>query len=285
MNEELSPQLSSTRSWLEKLGQALAGEPRDRQELIEMLRDATERHLLDLNSLGMIEGILQVPELRVRDVMVPRSHMVVVEHNMRLEDILPILINTAHSRFPVIGENKDEIIGILLAKDLLSYLFGEQKKAFNIKEILRPVIFVPESKRLDVLLQEFRRNRNHIAIVVDEYGGVNGLVTIEDVLEQIVGEIEDEYDTEDDQSIKKYRDNTYAVKALAPIEEFNEHFGVALENKEVDTIGGLVTRAFGHLPKRGESVEAYGFHFKVLRADKRRIHFLQVTPVLETDQR
>jgi len=265
-----------SRSWLEKIGQVLAGEPRDRHELLEILRDAAERRLLDLNSLGMIEGILQVPELKVREIMIPRSHMIVIEQDMPLDQILPIVITTVHSRFPVIGENKDEILGILLAKDLLAYAFGNKAKPFNIREILRTAVFVPESKRLDVLLQEFRRNRNHMAVVVDEYGGVTGLVTIEDVLEQIVGDIEDEYDTDDDQLIKKYNDNTYAVKALTPIEEFNKFFGANLEAKDVDTIGGLVTREFGHLPKRGEFVEINDFRFKVLRGDNRRIYLLQV---------
>jgi magnesium and cobalt transporter len=265
-----------SRSWLEKIGQVLAGEPRDRHELLEILRDAAERRLLDLNSLGMIEGILQVPELKVREIMIPRSHMVVIEQDMPLDQILPIVITTVHSRFPVIGENKDEVLGILLAKDLLAYAFGNKAKPFNIREVLRTAVFVPESKRLDVLLQEFRRNRNHMAVVVDEYGGVTGLVTIEDVLEQIVGDIEDEYDTDDDQLIKKYNDNTYAVKALTPIEEFNEFFGANLEAKDVDTIGGLVTREFGHLPKRGEFVEINDFRFKVLRGDNRRVHLLQV---------
>ncbi len=276
MNDELQTSQSSTRTWLEKIGQALSGEPRDRTELIEMIRDAADRRLLDGNSLGMIEGILQVPELRVRDIMLPRSHMVVIEQDMTLEQILPIVITTVHSRFPVIGENKDEVLGILLAKDLLAYTCGHHEQPFNIREVLRPAVFVPESKRLDVLLQEFRHNRNHMAVVVDEYGGVTGLVTIEDVLEQIVGDIEDEYDTDDDQLIKQYNDNVYAVKALTPLEEFNDHFGSTLDAKDVDTIGGLVTREFGRLPKRGESVEINGYRFKVLRGDRRRLHLLQV---------
>ncbi len=276
MTEELQSPPSTPRSWLEKISHLLSVEPRDRNELITVIRDAAERHLLDFNSLGMIEGILQVPELRVRDIMIPRSQMTVIEQEMPLEQILPLVITTIHSRFPVIGENKDEVLGILLAKDLLSYTFGNLKP-FNIRDILRPAVFVPESKRLDVLLQEFRHNRNHMAIVVDEYGGVTGLVTIEDVLEQIVGDIEDEYDTEDDQLIKQYNEKTYAVKALTPMEDFNEYFHANLNGKEVDTIGGFVTREFGHLPKRGESVDIQGFRFKVLRSDKRRLHLLQVT--------
>jgi magnesium and cobalt transporter len=279
MTDELQTPSPVSRSWLEKLGQILAGEPRDRNELVEILRDAAERHLLDLNSLGMIEGVLEVPELRVRDIMIPRSQMIVIEQDMPLEQILPIVITTVHSRFPVIGENKDEVLGILLAKDLLVFGFGDKQKPFNIRDVLRPATFVPESKRLDVLLQEFRLNRNHMAVVVDEYGGVTGLVTIEDVLEQIVGDIEDEHDTEDDQFIKKYNENTFAVKALTPIDEFNDYFQTELEDKEADTMGGLIIREFGHLPKRGESIEIQHLRFKVLRADNRRIHLLQVTPV------
>jgi magnesium and cobalt transporter len=277
MADDLQTSTSPARSWLEKLGQVLAGEPRDRNELVEILRDATERRLLDPNSLGMIEGILEVPELRVRDIMIPRSQMIVIEQDMLLEQILPIVATTVHSRFPVIGENKDEVLGILLAKDLLNYAFDD-RKPFNLRDILRVAVFVPESKRLDVLLQEFRINRNHMAVVVDEYGGVTGLVTIEDVLEQIVGDIEDEYDTEDDQFIKKYSENTFAVKALTPVDKFNEHFGTQLEEDEADTIGGLIMREFGHLPKRGESIDILNYRFKILRADSRRIHLLQVIP-------
>lgn len=277
INNETPNSQPTTRSWLEKIGQLLSGEPKDRQDLIEIIRDAAERHLLDLNSLGMIEGILQVPELKVREIMIPRSQMIVIEQDMSLEQILPIVITTVHSRFPVIGDNKDEILGILLAKDLLAYAFGNHSIPFRIQDVIRAAVFVPESKRLDVLLQEFRHNRSHMAVVVDEYGGVTGLVTIEDVLEQIVGDIEDEYDTDDDQLIKQYNDDAYAVKALTPIEDFNEYFNTDLNAKDVDTIGGLITREFGHLPKRGESVNIHGFRFKILRGDKRRIHLLQVT--------
>lgn len=266
------------RSWLEKLTQALNPEPRDRSELVEILRDATERQVLDPKSLDMIEGVLEAPELRVRDLMLPRSQMVVIEQEMTLEQILPIVMTTVHSRFPVIGENKDEVLGILMAKDLLSYAFGT-KKTFDIKNILRPAVFVPESKRLDVLLQEFRLNRNHMAVVVDEYGGVTGLITIEDVLEQIVGNIEDEYDTEDDQYIRKYNENSFSVRALTPIDDFNEYFSSQFEDKEADTIGGLVLREFGHLPKRGESITLGAFRFKILRADNRRIYLMQVTAI------
>jgi magnesium and cobalt transporter len=277
MSDDLQTSSPSTRTWLEKLGQVLSGEPRDRNELVEILRDATERHLLDPKSLDMIEGVLEVPELRVRDIMIPRSQMVVIEQEMPLDQILPIVATTVHSRFPVIGENKDEVLGILLAKDLLAYAFGE-KKPFNIRDVLRPAVFVPESKRLDVLLQEFRMNRNHMAVVVDEYGGVTGVITIEDVLEQIVGDIEDEYDTDDDQFIRKYSESSFAVRALTPIDDFNDYFNAKFEDKEADTIGGLVMREFGHLPKRGESIHLEGYRFKILRADNRRIYLLQVSP-------
>lgn len=288
MSDDSQNTPSTSRTWLEKIGHAFSGEPRDRNELIEMLHQAHDKQLIDTNALGMIEGVLEIQELRVRDIMLPRSQMVVIEQNMPLKDILPIVIETVHSRFPVIGENKDEVLGILLAKDLLSYTFQDQnkkqislheKQVFNIREILRPAVFVPESKRLDVLLQEFRVNRNHMAVVIDEYGGVTGLVTIEDVLEEIVGDIEDEYDTEDDQVIKKHNENSYYVKALTPIEEFNEYFHASLDDKEAETIGGLVLRAFGHLPKRSEMVEIGQYKFKVIRADSRRIYLLQVIPI------
>ncbi len=292
MSDE-SQQPSGTRSWLEKIGQAFCSEPRDKNELIEVLREAHDKQLIDANALGMMEGVLEIQELRVRDIMLPRSQMVVIEQNMPLKDILPVVIQTVHSRFPVIGENKDEVLGILLAKDLLSYTLPEQNKEqhpsgtstrpkhqFNIREIIRPAVFVPESKRLDVLLQEFRVNRNHMAVVIDEYGGVTGLVTIEDVLEEIVGDIEDEYDTDDDQVIKKHNENSYYVKALTPIEEFNEYFNAKLDEKEAETIGGLVLRGFGHLPKRGESIIIDQYKFKIMRADNRRIHLLHVIPSL-----
>ena len=290
MSDDSQNTPSGSRTWLERIGHAFSGEPRDRNELITILRQAHEKQLIDTNALGMIEGVLEIQELRVRDIMLPRSQMVVIEQNMPLKDILPIVIQTVHSRFPVIGENKDEVLGILLAKDLLNYKLQDyakeqvpgaprEKHVFNIREILRPAVFVPESKRLDVLLQEFRINRNHMAVVIDEYGGVTGLVTIEDVLEEIVGDIEDEYDTEDDQVIKKHNENSYYVKALTPIEAFNEYFHASLDEKEAETIGGLVLRAFGHLPKRSELVEIGQYKFKVIRADSRRIHLLQVIPI------
>ncbi|HHH35245.1 MAG TPA: CBS domain-containing protein [Gammaproteobacteria bacterium] len=266
-----------SRSWLERLGQVLSGEPRDRRELVEILREAQQRHLLDADALAMIEGVLEVSEMQVREIMIPRSQMVVVERDASLEEILPVITESAHSRFPVIGDSKDEVVGILLAKDLLPCFMGERPQGFNMRDLLRPAVFIPESKRLNVLLKEFRASRNHMAIVVDEYGGVDGLVTIEDVLEQIVGEIADEHDVEDEIYIMKHSDRQYTVKALTPIAEFNEYFGADLSDEEYDTIGGYVMRQFAHLPRRGETVDIGPFHFKVLHADSRRIHLLQLT--------
>ena len=253
------------------------GEPKDREQLVELLRDAQQRDLLDPDALAMIEGVLQVAEMQVRDIMIPRAQMTVVERDASLDKILPVIIESAHSRFPVIGDNRDEVVGILLAKDLLAYSGPDGAKNFSVRDILRPAVFIPESKRLNVLLKEFRASRNHMAIVVDEYGGVAGLVTIEDVLEQIVGEIVDEHDIEEDAYIKKHNDNVYAVKALTPIEEFNDYFYSKFSDEEFDTIGGLVMQRFGRLPRRGEVITIDRFRFKVLNADSRRIHLMQVT--------
>jgi magnesium and cobalt transporter len=253
------------------------GEPRDRAELAEELREAGRRGLIDADALAMIEGVLAVADLQVRDIMVPRSQMVVVDRDDPPEKLLPIIVESGHSRFPVIGEDRDQVVGLLLAKDLLRF-FGEGgSEEFDMREVLRPAAFVPESKRVNVLLKEFRDSRNHMAIVVDEYGGVSGLVTIEDVIEEIVGDIADEYDIEEDQTIRRESERQYAVHALARIEDFNEYFGSEFSDEEFDTIGGLVMHQFGRLPKRGESVSIDGFDFKVLRADRRRIDLLRVT--------
>ena len=260
--------------WLERLSNFLLREPEDREQLIEMLHAAYENNLVDADALSMIEGVLQVSEMQVRDVMIPRSQMDVIDITDPPEKFIPFVIETAHSRFPVIEENKDDIIGILLAKDLLRYYAGED---FEVRDMLRPAVFIPESKRLNVLLKEFRSNRNHIAIVVDEYGGVAGMVTIEDVLEQIVGEIEDEHDFDEETHIKARGDGTYAVKAVTPIEDFNEFFETMMDEEEFDTIGGLVLKEFGHLPRRGETVEFGGLQFTIANADNRVIRLLQVT--------
>ena len=276
MESDPSSNGSGQRSWLERLGQALAGEPKDRQQLIDLLRDAQRRNLLDADALGMIESVLQVSELQVRDIMIPRAQMVVVNRDDTPAEILTVIIESGHSRFPVIGENRDEVVGILLAKDLLRYRLDEAQR-FDIRELLRPAVFIPESKRLNVLLNEFRASRNHMAIVVDEYGGVAGMVTIEDVLEQIVGDITDEHDIEEGSFIRRRSETVYVVKALTPVEDFNEYFGTSFSDEEFDTIGGLVTHAFGHLPKRGESVTLSQLRFKVLRADSRRVQSLELS--------
>jgi len=280
MNDtSLDQPLSSQRTWLERLSQALLREPQDRQQLMDLLRDAESRDLLDSEALQMIEGVLQVSEMQVRNIMIPRPQMVTIDLDASLEDFLPVVIESAHSRFPVLNDN-DEVIGILLAKDLLPFTLDP--KAFNCSEKMRPAVFVPESKRLDVLLKEFRQKRNHMAIVVDEYGHTDGLVTIEDILEQIVGNIEDEYDVEEESHIQKHSEQQYTVHAITSIEEFNEYFHTQWSDKDVDTIGGLVIQQLGHVPKPGENTHLDEFEFKILKADSRRIHSLQVV-VKETE--
>ena len=264
------------RAWFQRLSQALSGEPRDREELLELLNDARERSLFDADAQTMLEGVLQVADMQVRDVMIPRAQMVMLEKDMHLVQALSVVSESGHSRFPVTSGDRDEIIGIVLAKDLLNYFVEGGETPFNLREYLRPAPFVPESMRLNILLKKFRASRNHMAIVADEYGGVAGLVTIEDVLEQIVGDIDDEYDVDDEQRILKHTDTRYTVKAVTPVEDFNEYFGTTLSDDEFETVGGLVTHAFGHLPKRGERIELDGFRFKVLRADSRRLHLLEV---------
>ena len=262
--------------WLERLSTLLLREPEDREQLIELLHSAYEKNLLDADALAMIEGVLQVSEMQVRDVMIPRSQMDVIDITDAPEKFIPFVIETAHSRFPVIDENKDDIVGILLAKDLLRYYAGED---FNVRDMLRPAVFIPEAKRLNVLLKEFRSNRNHIAIVVDEYGGVAGMVTIEDVLEQIVGDIEDEYDFDEvEDNIIQEKNGHFRVKAVTEIEDFNEKFGTDFSDDEFDTVGGLVLKRFGRVPKRGEEVVMDDLNFTVLRADSRRVYLLDVTP-------
>jgi len=266
----------SSRSWLERIGQALAGEPQNRDELRLWLRDASARGVLDPDSLQMIEGVLQVSESRVRDIMIPRAHMIVIDGDAPLTELLPLVVESGHSRFPVIGTSRDEVLGILLAKDLLGYLVSGRDIPFCVHNFLRPVAFIPESKRLGILLKEFRASRNHMAIVIDEYGGVAGLVTIEDVLEQIVGDIGDEYDSEDDAYIVPQGENESIVNALTRISDFNDHFATQFNDEEFDTIGGVVLNAFGRLPRRGEEIAMEGLIFKVLGADMRRLHLLQV---------
>ena len=260
---------------LERLSALLTREPEDREELMDLLRGAFERRLLDADALSMIEGVLSVSEMTVRDIMIPRPQMDCVSIEDEPPAFIPFVIETKHSRFPVIGESKDDIVGILLAKELLNYYANPE--GFNLRDTLRPAVFVPESKRLNVLLREFRQNRNHIAIVVDEYGGVSGLVTIEDVLEQIVGDIDDEYDfDESEDNVIAEGNGRWRVKAQTEIDDFNEHFGSKFADDSFDTVGGLVVQAFGRVPKRGESATIDGFRFRVVRADSRRVHTLQV---------
>ena len=263
---------------MERITAMLLREPEDREELTDILRGAFERHLLDADALSMIEGVLSVSETTVRDIMIPRSQMDCVSMDDEPATFIPFVIETKHSRFPVIGESKDDIVGILLAKELLNYYANPD--GFNLRDTLRPAVFVPESKRLNVLLREFRQNRNHIAIVVDEYGGVSGLVTIEDVLEQIVGDIDDEYDfDESEDNVIAEANGRFRVKAQTEIGDFNAHFGTDFADDEFDTVGGLVLRAFGRLPKRGEVTTLDDHRFRVLRADSRRLHTLQVEKV------
>ncbi len=261
-------------SLLERLSSFLLREPEDRDQLVELLHSAFERKILDADALAMIEGVLQVSEMRVADVMIPRSQMDMIDVEESPEKFIPHVIETAHSRFPVWEENRDNVIGILLAKDLLRF-YAESE--FSVRDMLRPAVFVPESKRLNVLLKEFRANRNHIAIVVDEYGGVAGIVTIEDVIEQIVGDIEDEYDfDETEDNILADRNGRFRVKAVTEIADFNAHFGTAFADDDHDTVGGLVLSRFGRLPKRGEMVVIDGMAFHVIRSDSRKLHSLLV---------
>lgn len=268
-----------SRGWLGKLADAFNDDPRTRDDLLSDLRDAVKNNILDHEALSIIEGALQVSDMQVRDVMIPRSQMVVVEAEQTPREFLPLVISSAHSRFPVIGEHQDDVIGILLAKDLLSLVLDDNLELFDIRSKVLEATFVPESKRLNILLQDFRANRQHMAMVVDEFGGIAGLVTIEDVLEQIVGDIEDEHDIEEDEgNIRPFSENGFIVKALTPIEDFNEHFETGLSEQDFDTIGGIITQRFGHLPQKNETVSVSGFTFKVLSADNRRLRLLQVTP-------
>ncbi len=276
MNDDRSSQDAGDKSWIEKIALAFSSEPKTREDLGEILSIARENDVIDDDVYGIIEGAMQVADMQARDIMVPRPQMEVIKADASLQEILPQIIQSAHSRYPVIGEKPDDVLGILLAKDLLTQVLEPGLEKFNIVSLLRPSNAVPESKRLNVLLREFRENRNHMAIVIDEYGGVAGLVTIEDVLEEIVGDIEDETDLETDAFIRKLGDSDYLVKALTPIDDFNEEFGVDFSDDEFDTIGGLVMQQFGYLPGDNETTSLEGFEFKVVNADQRKIHSLHV---------
>ncbi|MFT4769279.1 MAG: magnesium and cobalt transporter [Glaciecola sp.] len=266
------------KSLLGRIAQAFSSEPRSREDLKQILQLAMENDIIEEDSLSIIDGAMQVSGMQARDIMVPRPQMVVIKSESTLEEILQHISVSKHSRYPVIGESPDDILGVLLVKDLLPQILSEDRKNFDIRELLRQSVVVPESKRLNVLLREFRENRNHMAIVIDEYGGVAGLVTIEDVLEEIVGEIEDETDEEEDQFIRRIADDDFFVRALTPIEDFNAYFAVAFSDDEFDTIGGLVMHAFGHMPTRNEITHIEGFEFKVINADQRKIHSLRLRP-------
>lgn len=276
MSEDSSS--SGQKSWLERLTQAFAQEPKNRQELFELLREANRNKLLDDDALAIVEGAIEISELKVRDIMIPRSQMVSIQVDQTPEQFLPAIIDAAHSRYPVFGENNDEILGILLAKDLLPLIL-ERPADFCLRQILRPCNFVPESKRLNVLLKEFRANHNHMAVVIDEFGGVDGLVTIEDVLEQIVGDIEDEHDVEEEGMIRSVPSGDFLVKALTPVDDFNDHFKSEFSEDEFDTIGGVLLSAFGRLPKRNECIDLGGWRFRVVNSDSRRLHLLRVSKV------
>ncbi|MDB6015220.1 MAG: hypothetical protein JWL65_7470 [Gammaproteobacteria bacterium] len=275
----MAKDLNATGRWLKKIAQGFVGEPQDRNELLAVLREAGQRGLVDPDALSMLEGVLEVGDLQVRDIMIPRAQMVFVRRDDPFAKLLPVVVESGHSRFPVMDEDRDDIVGILLAKDLLRLYTQDVRERFDIREFMRPVVFVPESKRLNVLLKEFRGNRNHMALVVDEYGGVSGLVTIEDVIEQIVGEIDDEFDVEDDHNIRKEAERQFTVRGVTRIEEFNEYFGAHLSEEEgFDTVAGLLMKEFGRLPRRGDAATIDGFEFRVTRADRRRIDALRVVP-------
>lgn len=270
-------------SWLDRLGALIMREPEDREHLVALLRSAHGRNLLDGEALSMIEGALQVSEMKVRDVMIPRAQMDVIDINETPDQFIPSVIGTGHSRFPVIDRDRDHVIGILLAKDLLRFFAQGDESEFDIRECVRPAVFIPEAKRLNVLLKEFRVSHNHMAIVVDEYGGVSGLLTIEDVLEQIVGDIGDEYDVDETEGVRKEAERTFLVPAITKIDEFNSVFGTRFTDDECDTIGGLVLHELGRMPRRGESIGIGGLEIKVQRADRRRIETLRVTTPRDFD--
>ena len=271
------PSSHQEKSWLERLVSSFSSEPQSQEELLEIIRDAASKQLLDQEALGIIQGALGVSDLHAREIMIPRSQMVTVNADDSAEQLLTKVIESGHSRFPVIGENGDDIKGILLAKDLLPLILKGHED-FSLEAVIRPATIIPESKRLNILLREFRENRYHMALVIDEYGGISGLITIEDILEEIVGEISDETDDDHhDVFIRKVADDDYIIKALTPIDEFNEHFKSKLSDEEFDTIGGLVMQAFGHLPQRNESTSIEHFEFRVLYSDNRQIHLLRLS--------
>jgi len=275
MSDDKPPSRQSPqKSLIDRVGQFLSGEPKDQDDLLEILKDAQEKHLLDSEALSMIEGVLHFSEMRVRDIMIPRVQMHVVSKDLSIEAVFPLALEYGHSRFPVIEDDRSKVEGVLLAKDLLAYAL--ENKNMTVADVMRPVSVVPESKRLNVLLKEFRTERNHMAIVVDEYGMTAGLVTIEDVLEQIVGEIEDEHDGQEEEYVQKSSDKRFTIKALMPIDEFNEYFSADLKDDEHDTVGGFVVHQLGYMPKKGDKLEHGRFRFEVMHADDRRLFLLKL---------
>ncbi|MBQ13375.1 MAG: magnesium/cobalt efflux protein [Gammaproteobacteria bacterium] len=277
MTDDQSSIDSRSRSWIDKIAQFFSDEPTDTKSLLELLRNAEQDQLLDADALSIIEGALQVSSMQVRDIMIPHSQVVTVPSKLPIDDIIKLVTKASHSRYPVVGDNVDNVMGILLAKDLLPSALKKNTSKLSIKDIVRPATFVPESKRLNVLLKEFRETRQHMAIVIDEYGSVCGAVTIEDVLEQIVGEIEDEYDVDDDSYIKKFDEENHIVKAITPVDEFNDYFKSDFSDQEFTTVGGLVLQQFGHIPERDEAINIGDFLFTVLNADSRQIKLIKVT--------
>jgi magnesium and cobalt transporter len=277
MSDDQSPLDPRPKSWIDKIAHYFSDEPTDTKSLLELIRNAEQDKVLDADALSIIEGALQVSSMQVRDIMIPRTQVVTVPSDSGLNEIIELITKASHSRFPVIGETIDNVVGILLAKDLLAAMLNQSNTRFDIKDVVRPATFVPESKRLNVLLKEFRETRQHMAIVIDEYGNVGGVVTIEDVLEQIVGEIEDEHDVDDDSFIKKFDEHNHIVKALTPIDEFNEYFSTDFNEQESATIGGLVLQRFRHIPERDETTRIGNFTITILNADSRQIKLLKVT--------
>ncbi|MBQ0795646.1 MULTISPECIES: HlyC/CorC family transporter [Zhongshania] len=283
MSEDRSSNDPSDKSWIEKIAHAFSSEPKTREDLFELLAVAKQNEVIDDDAISIVEGAMHISDMQAREIMVPRPQMVVLKADQPLSELLPIIIDTGHSRYPVIGDTLDNVLGILLSKDLLPLLWKFENSAdIDIRDILRPATLVPESKRLNVLLRDFREKRHHMAVVIDEYGGAAGLITIEDILEQIVGEIEDEYDEDDDLPIRKIADNDFVVQALTPIDDFNDYFNARLSDEEFDTIGGLLLKAFGHLPSRNEITRLEEFEFKVVNADNRQIHLLRMRKLEES---
>jgi len=279
MSDDIPPSTNAhKKGWFDRVSQLFQGEPQNREDLVDVIDGAEQRDLITQATRERIKGVLDVSDMRVRDIMIPRAQIVALQIDNSVEELLATVIGSGHSRFPVVNEDKDHIEGILLAKDLIPYGFSNSDEPFSLDRVIRPAVVVPESKRVDVLLKEFRSQRYHMAIVVDEYGGVSGLVTIEDILEEIVGEIEDEFDHDstEETEIRKGGNTVYMVKALTPIEDFNEEFNTEFSDEEFDTVGGLVSHAFGHLPERNESIIIEGIEFKVINADTRRLIQLRV---------